>query len=288
MLTQAMRISGHKVAKGTNINAPTLADHSLELYEFLGESYLKLDMCRGDDMDIIVKETTRYSQGCSILDAGCGPGRHVEHCSQLQSVQEVEGIDFSTTMIAAARKHTYDSPRKASVSLRVHDLLEPIIDITPFDIVLCLNNVLGNVISKDIDTATDDRKRFLQNMYTYMSPSGRIVLSVYMRSFMPPECAHGSDNGFRLLDSSNCQTGDLIIAYTPAPSLKFQYYSHWFTKEELTDLLSESGFNTLHVIERSPRLIVICQATDSRRSHVDKVSQFRASPKSELDYKGLW
>ena len=235
----------------------SLAHRSLELYDFIKDEYLGLDRCWGEDMDIIKDEITRSMHKCQVLDAGCGPGWHAMQCSQFDNVAKVQGLDFSMGMIASAQNRVYRNTPNKQIEFHVHDLLKPLGDFGFFDLAISMNNVLGNVLSCDISTAESDRRQFLDNLRSHLTPSGRAIFSVYMQTYMPQDCVHGEDKGFRILDESEPHNGDLIIEYNPMPALDFSYYSHWFSEEELGNLLSESGFEIFQIIERPPRNIII-------------------------------
>ena len=107
--------------------------------------------------------------GLSVLDAGCGTGRHAIRMASAGAV--VQAVDFSTGMLDRARR----KPGSAKVLFRVHDLAEPLpFSDGTFDRVLC---------SLVIDHIADLRGLFGE-MLRVCRPSGCLVVSVMHPAMM--------------------------------------------------------------------------------------------------------
>ena len=103
-----------------------------------------------------------------ILDAGCGTGntsislaKHFNHAYYL-------GIDISKTSLSIAKK-VGDKEKLGNLHFRQWDLMEPISNETPFDIVLCLG-VLHH---------TADMKKVLVNLRKVLKNEGELYLWIY-------------------------------------------------------------------------------------------------------------
>lgn len=101
-------------------------------------------------------------RGASILDAGCGPGRHAGYLAD--QGHDVVGVDLDPTLIAAARVD-HPGPRYAVSDLATLTLPE---GAGPFDAILCAGNVLGFVHPQT-------RRPILANLKGVLAESGRLV-----------------------------------------------------------------------------------------------------------------
>jgi len=121
-----------------------------------------------------------------------------------------------------------------------------------------MNNVLGNVIETDIDSAKKARDSVITNAHRAMKRSGVAVFSVYNRAYLPSHSVHVATRAFAVTPSSRPESGDLVIEYTDPTGDILRYYSHWFTGEEIQSALSCGGmFSVVSLQERDSRLIAV-------------------------------
>jgi SAM-dependent methyltransferase len=107
---------------------------------------------------------TGLPSGSTVLDVGCGDGRHAEAFAALGYL--VTGIDISKPLIERGRERIGDA-----VVLEQRDARMSVPD-GPFDMALCLYDVLGSSANGDEDVA------LLRNIFDSLVPGGSIVASV--------------------------------------------------------------------------------------------------------------
>lgn len=115
-----------------------------------------------------IREYCRIREGDSVLDLGCGGGRH----SIVLATEgfEVLGIDYSSTLIDGARKNHREAGL-SNLSYAVEDCRELRLN-RHFSSVVCLYDVVG--------TYADDEQnaRLLETIRHHLAPGGRALISV--------------------------------------------------------------------------------------------------------------
>ena len=102
-------------------------------------------------------------RGASILDAGCGPGRHAGYLHR--AGHRVVGVDLDPVLIDAAEA---DDPGPTYLVSDLATLDLPPAASGPFDAILCAGNVLGFV-------HTGTRRPILAALGTHLADGGRLV-----------------------------------------------------------------------------------------------------------------
>jgi ubiquinone/menaquinone biosynthesis C-methylase UbiE len=104
---------------------------------------------------------------CSALDVCCGTGAALRHLRQLCS-ERVVGLDFSSGMLAEAKRRLSDAPGSARVDLVLGDALA-----MPFereiDVAVCVG-AFGHILE-------DDEDRFIAGVVRALRPGGRFVFA---------------------------------------------------------------------------------------------------------------
>ena len=109
-------------------------------------------------------------RGLSVLDVGCGTGRHAIRLAG-RGARPVHALDFSESMLEQARR----KPGAAQVDFRVHDLSRPLpVDAAAFDRVVC-----GLVVDHISDLAG-----LFGEMRRVCKPTGCVVVSVMHPAMM--------------------------------------------------------------------------------------------------------
>lgn len=96
----------------------------------------------------------------TLLDVGCGTGKHVEH---LRRHYEVEGLDLSEDMLAVARE------KLPGIPFHHGDMVDFRLDRT-FDVVACLFSSIGYV------RTVTRMERAIANMARHLGPDGVIIV----------------------------------------------------------------------------------------------------------------
>jgi len=224
-----------------------------QVFEFCAEHYLKEDVHWGSD-------TSTLSEYCNpeqaVIDVGCGPGWHVDwFCRQARHPKRVVGIDNCQRMLDLAAKRVCGlqfRPELCLASMRSMPFFN-----CEFDLAICMNNSLGNVVTGDLPAIS--RKQALSEIHRILTTDGHLVLSVFARTCLSSNAEYGA---VFVLDrnESNIAEGDLIVRYVCPTSTQphsIPYYSHWFTEGEVYELLVSTGFKDVSITYRGPRLVAI-------------------------------
>ena len=111
-----------------------------------------------------IEKNIRLSQQSSILDFGCGQGRHAKALSRRG--HRVHGIDFLEGFVSKAKSNCPDSASFQTADCRSIELKEK------FDIGLCLYDVIGSYANDD------DNYKILENLIAHVKPGGHVLISV--------------------------------------------------------------------------------------------------------------
>jgi SAM-dependent methyltransferase len=104
-------------------------------------------------------------KGKTFLEIGCGSGRSIKYLTD-KGAKKVYGLDFSQEQIKEASKFNADAIRNGKVKL-FQSPMEEIINIEPVDLVYSVY-ALG---------WTQEPKKTLKNIYTYLKPGGKFIWS---------------------------------------------------------------------------------------------------------------
>ena len=104
------------------------------------------------------------ARGATILDAGCGPGRHAGYLHERGHT--VVGVDLDPVLIDAAEQD-FPGPRYLVGDLA--DIELPADVPQPFDVILCAGNVMGFL-------HPDTRRPVLASFASWLAPEGRAVV----------------------------------------------------------------------------------------------------------------
>ncbi len=109
-----------------------------------------------------VHSAVRVVRGLSVLDLGCGTGRHALWLSQEGAI--VTAVDFSEGMLAEARR----KPGAERIDFRVHDLHQPL----PFP-----DEQFDLVVSGLVLEHLSSPEKFFDEVYRVLKPGGTAVVS---------------------------------------------------------------------------------------------------------------
>jgi SAM-dependent methyltransferase len=158
-------------------------EHWEDLADHLGAAYLRYSFTRGtrQEVDHLVA-ALGLSPGDTVLDVGCGPGRHAHELAR-RGVR-VHGVDISERFVALARREAPPGATFERLDARyLVALLEPGDPGRPgtggFDAVVCLCQGAFGVTT---DRADDDT--VLAGIATVLRPGGRLALSAFNAFFV--------------------------------------------------------------------------------------------------------
>lgn len=113
-------------------------------------------------------DNCRVDNGSSILDFGCGTGRHAIGLARLGAT--VVGVDYLESFISAARKEA-SSKSVHNVTFELADCRS--VSLTEmFDVGICLYDVVGSYADDQ------DNSQVLKNLVRHIKPGGCVLLSV--------------------------------------------------------------------------------------------------------------
>lgn len=222
------------------------------VFETMAPFYIREDEHWGSDLDIL-KDTLntaliRCKKRVRYLDAACGPGFHVAALKRLYPELKITGADYSARMLAQARKDMR-LQKLEGVSLKRMDVTK-MISRKKYDVISLLNNGLGTIYRERAAPALL-RRQTIRRMRNLLRKDGYVVITVYNRT----KLANRYGKNLRITERSDAGKGNLFIEYKINNKV-VEYYSHWFTKKELFDLLRKNGFRIDFFERRMSRLLV--------------------------------
>lgn len=240
-----------------------LYDETFQTFEQCAPEYLEIDKHWGCDLDIIRAYVERFGKA-DVLEVGVGPAWHLANLFLLspKHLGRVVGVDYSEKMIAQAKQLVQKmgiQVGERGVELYHYDLFDLCKNFEgeSFDIVLLLNNTLGNLPDKNGQTAADRRREALSILKQLLKPGGYLVLSVNNAERLHEEEKYGD-----VLEvdwsQSNLDSFDLVVRYQSGGQ-NLCYYSHWFTTDEISRLVSDTSFEVVEVEERRMRIVLVAQ-----------------------------
>ncbi len=170
-----------------------------------------------DTTDLLYKSVRH---GLKVLDIGCGEGRLSVRLSQAGCT--VTGIDINENALKRAKENSKD----------VEFCLADATQYLPFD-----NNVFDlGVMNAFLTVVIPYEKRLstLKESYRVLKNNGRLYIADFLQNWDIPLYRSRYEEGMSLgLEKGTfpVREGEEIL-----------YYAHHFTKEEITDLLKDSGF----------------------------------------------
>lgn len=223
------------------------------IYEIIAPNYIREDKHWGADLDIIkltIDELlSRTKKRIHYLDMGCGTGFHIASIGEIYPEISITGADYSSPMLREARKKIRLS-RLKNVKLWQADITK--LDTKKrYDIITFLGNTLGNVFKEGIPSS-ELRKIVLKKIHGLLNNNGYLIISVYNKE----KLTKNYGEHLRILqDETDFKKGDVFVEYKIANGTAV-YYSHWFSKAELRDILHNSGFKIDFLEKRLSRFLL--------------------------------
>ena len=158
-------------------------------------------------------------------------------------------------MLDIAKKNIELNKMQRNITLIKQEILSMEFDDNSFDIVICLNNTLGNLPTNNIKHSIKKRLKALQEMNRILSNKGKLILSVYNSDKL--DLDNYGDNFKVDYKNSILANNDIILSFTLKKREKHFFYSHWFTKEEIVQLLEKNNFMVEFLEFRKERIITV-------------------------------
>ncbi|MBN2713299.1 MAG: class I SAM-dependent methyltransferase [Planctomycetes bacterium] len=174
--------------------------------------------------------------GGTILDLGCGTGRHLVYFGKLG--HKVCGVDLSPHMLDEASANCLAN--NVDASLVLGDMISPPLNGERFDAVLMMFSTFGLI------RGVENRQKLLENTKKLLKKDGRLIFHVHNRNFG----ASAVMEKYRQLRDGiksylgECEPGDMIMKnYRNIQDL----YCHFFTMDEVREILHNCGYNLVEL-----------------------------------------
>ncbi|MBN2099950.1 MAG: class I SAM-dependent methyltransferase [Dehalococcoidia bacterium] len=206
---------------------------------FDGHAPVYMDNCftknTVNEVDFLIKEL-RLKRGASILDVGCGAGRHAVELARRGYT--VTGVDISSGMLAEARKRAEEAG--VSVTL-VHANAARMQLGRQFDAVICLCEGAFGLLGRG-DDALEQPLAILRGVARALKPGARCLFTV-LNGYRMARGHSQADVGKNTFDPLTLsEVSDVSI-----PGVISAMRERAFMPTELTLLFRTAGLNVLHI-----------------------------------------
>ncbi len=201
----------------------------LPVADFLGSAYLKNAFTKGTvaEMDSLLA-STGLAPGSTVLDVGCGPGRHSLELARRGF--SVTGVDLAEVFITEAT----ESAQAEGLDVRFIQgdarELATLVDGQRFDLVLSLCQGAFGLLGGDDNTVLD-------LMASLLAPDGWLVLTAFSSYF----AVSGMEDG----ESFNARHGvvheQAMVRDNEGRERPFDLWTTCFTPRELTLMVQAAG-----------------------------------------------
>ncbi len=196
-----------------------------QTFEAIAEHF---DMTRYKPWPESVEYVESLPERSTVLDIGCGNGRNMILPRRLG--HEVVGVDFSTNLLRIAQEKLNMRELAQSGHIVAGDAsVLPIRD-DAFDAALYIAT-LHHIPSEE------DRLRSLRELERVLKPAGTALISVW--ALDQPRFEELLKN-----KSKDPNFADISLPWTRSDGKVFQRFYHLFEKDELKDLISQTGLET--------------------------------------------
>ena len=211
------------------------------LADVMGPSYLRYSFTKGTEQEVgFLAEALTLRPGDSMLDVGCGPGRHCLAFARRGIT--VTGVDISQTFVDLA---TESAQAESLPALFRRTDARELDDEGRFDAVISLCQGGFGLLGRDEDGAADGD--VLTRMARALKPGGRLALSAFSAYF---QLRHLEDS-----DSFDAATGvnhELTEVRGEAGAVPADLWTTCFTPRELRLLAERGGLIVDHVWSVTP------------------------------------
>jgi ubiquinone/menaquinone biosynthesis C-methylase UbiE len=198
---------------------------------YMGNAFTKNTVA---EVDFLVEELALRA-GSSILDMGCGTGRHSVELAKRGYA--VTGVDLSAGMLAEARK----AAEAAGVAVEwVQCDATRFMAAQPFEAAVCLCEGAFGLIN-DPDEADTHDLAILRNIHAVLKPGAKFILTALngfaaIRKFTQEEAANGRFDPLRLIETFPMEWE------TPEGKRAVTVCERRYLPQELRQMFTAAGF----------------------------------------------
>lgn len=227
----------------------TLTQHTRRAFTFAGRRYYAHDERWGCDLDLL--REGGLPDRPRILELGCGPGVLLRVCAALfPGYRQIVGVDYASSICRIARTEVAGLPRISIVRSDITDFLGDCRPVS-FDIVLLLNNTLGNCwFEGDVRVG---QVELLSRLGRALAPGGLAMVSVYVSEGI------GLGRYGRDLQLVEDLGGGSYVGRVQRGGRSELFFDHLFARQEFGELLNAAGLSVVHEVVRGRRLISVCR-----------------------------
>lgn len=210
---------------------------------FDGQAPVYMDYCFTKntliEVDFLLDEL-KLPSGSSILDVGCGTGRHAVELARRG--YQVTGVDISFGMLAEAEK----AARQAGIRIEwIHADATEYTSNRQFDAAICLCEGAFGLLGKDDDPMNHDLS-ILNNIYSVLKPGAKLILTVInalavVRKHSQKDVVEGRFDPITMVETSSEEYN------TPQGKNKVVLKERGYVPTELELLFRQAGFNVNHI-----------------------------------------
>jgi len=210
---------------------------------FDGQAPVYMDYCFTKntliEVDFLLDEL-KLPSGSSILDVGCGTGRHAVELARRG--YQVTGVDISFGMLAEAEK----AARQAGIRIEwIHADATEYTSNRQFDAAICLCEGAFGLLGKDDDPMKHDLS-ILNNIYSVLKPGAKLILTVInalamVRKHSQKDVVEGRFDPITMVETSSEEYN------TPQGKNKVVLKERGYVPTELELLFRQAGFRINHI-----------------------------------------
>jgi SAM-dependent methyltransferase len=158
-----------------------MASHFFQgLAEFMGPAYLRYSFTKGTVQEVaFLTSALSILPGSTILDVGCGPGRHSLEFARRG--MRVTGVDISEPFVVLGNAAARAEELPAAFLLGDARSLTTVLPSSEYDLVLSLCQGGFGLVGRTEDGSAD--ATVLNEMAALVAPGGRLVLSAFSAYF---------------------------------------------------------------------------------------------------------
>ncbi|HUU44401.1 MAG TPA: methyltransferase domain-containing protein [Acidobacteriota bacterium] len=206
-----------------------------EFFRYEAEQYDSEPFTQATEREVaFLIEQLKLPKGASILDVGCGTGRH--SVALAQHGFAVTGIDLSDEMLEKARARATAS--KTHVTFLQSDattyVSEPV-----FDAAIGLCEGAMGLLGQGDDPIERDLT-VLRNMHAALKPDGQLIVNALNVFRVARKVGH--DEGADTLDVMSQTTLSTMVFETPKGPVEIPCRERMYTPTEFTLMLRVAGF----------------------------------------------